>query len=219
MKWFAKLLLAAMVAACAVALAGCAGGTTYDESGSPPADTGAAAGHAGHGGGGAGSEHAGHGGAAAGDGPGATGEMAVLARTETSDLAVELHAMAPELFYVSEGEGLRPQRPSRGDDVHLMVTLADRESGVRLPDATVTARVVAQGGATVFEGPLYPMVGRGMGLHYGENVPLGRPGRYDVTLVIGPPRIGRHRAVRDAWDETTRVERSFAFDGTTVRAE
>lgn len=147
-------------------------------------------------------------------GGGDMGGMTKLAETDpTSDLDVGLFAMPPETFYVSEGDGLRKQAPAKTDDAHLMVTLADKESGVRLPDATVTAQVLDAKGATAFEGPLYPMVGRGMGLHYGENVDVGAPGDYDVKLTIGPPRVGRHRAVQNAWSKTTKVVQKVTFDG------
>ena len=143
--------------------------------------------------------------------------METLATSEQRDLRVELHAMPPETFFVSEGDELRRQTPTGQDDVHLMVTVADRESGVRLPDVTVTARVADASGATSFEGPLYPMVGRGMGLHYGENVQVGRAGAYELTLTIGPPRVGRHRAVAGAWRQTIKVTQKVAFDGKALR--
>jgi hypothetical protein len=205
------------------ALTGCAGGTEY-EGGKPPGEAAATGGHAGHGGGddaapAAGSGHSGHNGAAApaaADGEDMDG-MVTLAQTETEDLDVELHAMRPELFYVSEGDDFRPQRPSPKDSAHLMVSVSDKESGVRLPDATVTVRITDDTGATAFEGPLYPMVGRGMGLHYGENVQLATAGSYKVQLVIGPPRVGRHRAVQNAWNETTRITQAIEFDGKAIR--
>lgn len=215
----------------------CGGGTEYDASGKPPAAEGAGGGHSGHGSGeapagattatapaeGESGEHSGHsgGGGAAESTDGADSEMegmVTLAKTETSDLAVELHSMPPELFYVSEGDGFRPQRPSAKDSAHFMVTLADKESAVRLPEATVTTRITGEDGETAFEGPLYPMVGRGMGLHYGENIELPRAGRYTVRLVIGPPRIGRHRAVQKAWNTPARIEQAVEFDGRAVKA-
>ena len=226
-----------------LALTGCAGGTEY-EAGKPPAVAAAGGGHAGHGGGDAtpaGNEthdaggaaapdtpagddaaggHAGHSGSS--DAPAADGEdmadMVTLAETETEDLAIELHAMPPELFYVSEGDDFRPQRPSPEDTAHLMVSLSDKESDVRLPESTVTVRVTDEAGETAFEGPLYPMVGRGMGLHYGENVQLADAGRYDVELVVGPPRVGRHRAVQNAWNRTERITQAIQFDGQAIRA-
>lgn len=139
--------------------------------------------------------------------------MKVLADSKQGDLDVELHAMPPETFYVSEGDGLRKQTPAPGDDVHLMVTVADAQSGVRLPDGTVTARITDAAGKTAFEGPLYPMVGRGMGLHYGENVDVGEKGAYTVTMTVGPPRIGRHSSVATAWNKTTKVVQKVRFDG------
>ncbi len=142
--------------------------------------------------------------------------MVTLAETTEEDLEVQLHAMPPELFFVSEGDRMREQKPTDGDDAHLMVTLADAESGVRLPDATVTARVIDSSGQTAFEGPLYPMVGRGMGLHYGENVTIGKPGDYTVELTIGPPRVGRHRLVAEAWSKTRKIKQSVKFDGTNL---
>lgn len=233
-----------LIALLALALSGCAGATVY-EAGKPPAEAVAAGGHGahtadeetaathGHGGHGAGDEaaesesegetaggHAGHGGSetpAATDGEDMA-EMVTLAESETQDLAIELHAMPPELFYVSEGDDFRPQRPSAEDSAHLMVSLSDKESGVRLPEATVTVRITDEAGGTAFEGPLYPMVGRGMGLHYGENVQLADAGRYEVELVIGPPRVGRHRAVQSAWNETTRITQTIVFDGRALRA-
>lgn len=142
--------------------------------------------------------------------------MVTLATSEQGDLETELHAMPPERFFVSEGDALREQKPASTDDAHLMVTLADQQSGVRLPDATVTVRITDRAGATAFEGPLYPMVGRGMGLHYGENVKLGKPGTYDVQLTIGPPRVGRHRAVAKAWTTTRKITQQVKFDGKTL---
>jgi len=167
--------------------------------------------------------HAGHTGAAGSDAHAADGEdmsdMVTLAESETEDLAIELHAMPPELFYVSEGDDFRPQRPSPKDSAHLMVSLSDKASGVRLPEATVTIRITDATGATAFEGPLYPMVGRGMGLHYGENVQLADAGKYLVELVIGPPRVGRHQAVQNAWNKTTRIEQAIQFDGKAIQAD
>ena len=139
--------------------------------------------------------------------------MVTLAETTEEDLEVQLHAMPPERFFVSEGDAMREQKPTDGDDAHLMVTLADAESGVRLPDATVTARVMDGKEQTTFEGPLYPMVGRGTGLHYGENVVVGEPGEYTVELTIGPPRVGRHRAVETAWSKTRKITQQVSFDG------
>lgn len=145
----------------------------------------------------------------------AMASMAELGMTKTDDMTIALMASSAERFFVAEGDRLREQTPSPDDDAHLMVALTDTESGIRLPDATVTARVSDADGETVFEGPLYPMVGRGMGMHYGENVDVGGAGTYEVALVVGSPRVGRHRALEKAWSGTQRARFRIAYDGTT----
>ena len=186
----------AVVAVAATALAGC-GGDDEQATAGATAEHGAA--HA--------QTAAAHGGGHDG------GHMTELASAERGDMTIAVAASPPETFYVSEGDDLREQAPAPGDDAHLMVTLTDTESGIRLPDATVTARVSDTGGEVVFEGPLYPMVGRGMGMHYGENVDVGEAGRYEITLTVGSPRVGRHEAVAKAWRGPQRVALEVEFDG------
>jgi len=140
-------------------------------------------------------------------------DMTQLAKATQGDEEIVLSAMAPETFYVSDGTGLRKQAPGPDDRAHMMVTVSDRASGIRLPDATVTLRLTGPTGRSVFDGPLYPMIGRGMGMHYGENVPLPQTGRYHASLVVGPSRIGRHRSVRTAWTSAHRIDLAFAWDG------
>lgn len=141
-------------------------------------------------------------------------QMTQLAKADQGDEEISLSAMTPETFYVSDGTKLRKQAPGPDDKAHMMVTVSDRESGIRLPDATVTLRLTDADGRTVFDGPLYQMIGRGMGLHYGENVPLPQDGRYEATLVVGPSRVGRHQSVQDSWMTTERVKLAFEWNGT-----
>ena len=143
--------------------------------------------------------------------------MATLAQSTSGDMQVGLEAMAPETFFVSEGARLRRQSPAPDAKQHMMVTLTDRQSGIRLPDATVTLRLATAAGRTVYDGPLYPMIGRGMGMHYGENVPLPTSGSYTAQLVVGPPRIGRHMDSQGAWTTPVRLEQRFTWDGRSAR--
>ncbi len=57
------------------------------------------------------------------------------------------------------------------------------------------------------------MIGMGMGIHYGDNVTLPKPGKYVAQLVIGPPRIGRHSDVVDRWNTTTKASIPFTWKG------
>jgi hypothetical protein len=215
-----RTTLAAAAAAAVLALAACGDDDDKDTAAaehgtSTAAHAGTTAGSGGHGtttasGGHGTSTEPAHGGGHQADGASA---MTELASAERAEMAIAVMASEPETFYVSEGDRLRRQAPGGHDDAHLMVTLADAESGVRLPDATVTARIADAHGRVAFEGPLYPMIGRGMGMHYGENVELTGPGTYEVTLTVGSPRIGRHRAVAKAWGGPQRVTFRVSFDG------
>ncbi|MBF6619021.1 MAG: iron transporter, partial [Patulibacter sp.] len=134
---------------------------------------------------------------APGDGPGhgGHGEMSSvkLGTKTTGHVRVEVAAMTEAVeFTVSEGGKQRKHPPAPGDNAHVMVLVSDAESRDRLPDAAVTAQITGPGGAAVHNGPLYPMIGMGVGLHYGDNMKLARSGSYRATIVVGPPQVGRH---------------------------
>lgn len=139
--------------------------------------------------------------------------MVRLGSTIAGDEKVELDASEPVTFSVYEGERLVEHAPRKGDTAHVMLTLSDAETGDRLPDATITLRVTDAAGKVVATGPQYPMIGMGMGIHYGDNVTLPKAGRYVAQLVIGPPRIGRHGDVTDRWNATRKASIPFVWKG------
>lgn len=200
-----RLRVAGLAVAGTLAVAGCGGNTdttTKQGSGSE---------HAGHQGMQHGSDMAGMSG---GQGKGMAGMAMRKLADETADgMTVELAAMAPETFFVYDGGGWRRHAPAPDDAAHLMVTLSDAKTGEHLPDATVTARIIGPDGRTVYDAPMYPMIGRGMGLHYGDNVPLPKPGRYTASLVVGPPKVGRHMDLRNAWRQPVRLQETFQWTG------
>lgn len=139
--------------------------------------------------------------------------MRDLGSATSGDFRADLTAMGPVTFQVSQGDRFVEQRPERGDNAHFMILLSDARSRDRLPDATITLRVRDESGRVVSSGPQYPMIGMGMGIHYGDNVRLPGPGRYEAELVVGPPRIGRHEDVVGRWRTTTRMRIPFRWDG------
>jgi hypothetical protein len=141
-----------------------------------------------------------------------TMRMDKLGEATQGDETVELDGMAPVTFAVSEGTRLITHKPTAQDTAHLMVVLSDALTRDRLPDATITARIADGSGKVVYEGPQYPMIGMGMGLHYGDNVTLPGAGHYVATLVVGPPAIGRHADSTKRWNVTRRF--SIPFDWT-----
>lgn len=144
--------------------------------------------------------------------------MTPLASTKAGGEEISLTAMAPQTFYVPAGEGLRKQAPAGDDNAHMMVTVADDQTGVRLPDATVTLTVEGPSGKTTFDGPLYEMIGKGMGLHYGENVALAEPGTYTATVIVGAPQVARHANLKNDWRKPEKVQEKFKWNGTSVEA-
>lgn len=149
----------------------------------------------------------GHGGDAAAE----TMRMQKAGSVTKGDLSIELVTMAPVTFKVSQGTRLITHAPRPDDTAHLMVVLADAKTKDRLPDAAVTARITDARGRVVYTGPQYPMTGRGTGLHYGDNAPLPRAGKYVAELVVGPPAIGRHADTATRWRSTVRVAIPFTW--------
>lgn len=171
----------------------------------------------------AGGEHAGHDGAAAdghashGDeagGHGDHGEMASvkLGEKTAGHVRVEIAAMKEAVeFTAAEGGQQRKHPPAPGDNAHVMVLVSDAESRDRLPDAAVTAQITGPGGVAVHNGPLYPMIGMGVGLHYGDNMQLAKTGSYKAVIVVGPPQVGRHPESVERYDEPVKLEVPFEW--------
>lgn len=167
--------------------------TTHAESHAGPGDA-AGDGHTSHG------DHA--------EGHGDHGEMASvkLGTTTEGDVRVEVAAMKQAVpFTVAEGGKQRKHPPAPGDNAHVMVLVSDAESRDRLPDAAVTAQITGPGGVAVHNGPLYPMIGMGVGLHYGDNMKLAETGSYEAVIVVGPPQVGRHPESVERYDEPVRL--------------
>lgn len=142
------------------------------------------------------------------------GDMAsVKLGTKTEgDVRVEIAAMKEAVeFTAAEGGKQRKHPPAPGDNAHVMVLVSDAESRDRLPDAAVTAQITGPGGVAVHNGPLYPMIGMGVGLHYGDNMQLAKSGSYKATIVVGPPQVGRHPESVERYDKPVRLEVPFEW--------
>lgn len=167
-------------------------------------------------------DHAGHD-DAAGDGRashdddgghGDHGQMASvkLGEKTAGHVRVEIAAMKEAVeFTAAEGGKQRKHPPAPGDNAHVMVLVSDAESRDRLPDAAVTAQITGPGGVAVHNGPLYPMIGMGVGLHYGDNMQLAKTGSYKAVIVVGPPQVGRHPESVERYDEPVKLEVPFEW--------
>jgi hypothetical protein len=157
-------------------------------------------------------DHADHGDADGGHGGHDEMGMVKLGERTAGDIRVEVAAMQEAVeFTVSEGGEQRKHPPAPGDNAHVMVLISDAESRDRLPDAAVTAQITGPGGVAVHNGPLYPMIGMGVGLHYGDNMKLAKSGAYRATIVVGPPQVGRHPESVDRYSKPVKLEVPFEW--------
>jgi hypothetical protein len=135
-----------------------------------------------------------------------------LGSATADDLRVEVAAMKePMAFTVSEGGKMRKHPPAPGDNAHVMVLVSDADSRDRLPDAAVTAQISGPAGVAVHNGPLYPMIGMGVGLHYGDNMKLPKAGKYTATIVVGPPQVGRHPDSAKRYEKPVKLRVPFEW--------
>ena len=120
-------------------------------------------------------------------------------------------------------------RAAKDSDIHLEADIhatADNTNG--LPEGAWTPYLNIQyalqkkGSDTVIKGELMPMVAND-GPHYGDNVKLEGPGKYELTFVIGSPEsaagnhFGRHVDKETGvapWVKTFELKYEFVYAGT-----
>ena len=120
-------------------------------------------------------------------------------------------------------------RAAKDSDIHLEADIhatADNTNG--LPEGAWTPYLNIQyalqkkGSDTVIKGELMPMVAND-GPHYGDNVKLEGPGKYQLTFVIGSPEsaagnhFGRHVDKETGvapWFKTFELKYEFVYAGT-----
>lgn len=104
----------------------------------------------------------------------------------------------PERFWTISGGETNQVDILGGDDVHLMASVWEPDSGVVLP-AQVDATVY-EDGDEVTSTNLWHMLGQNMGFHYGDNVGLGGDGDYTVELSVTPENVEWRRGFTDGFD-------------------
>jgi uncharacterized protein involved in high-affinity Fe2+ transport len=117
-------------------------------------------------------------------------------------------------FIVYDGTRERMIKPGKKASFHLMVMLTDAHTGVTIPYATVWATIRRQG-KVVYDERQWPMISAFMGPHYGNDVDLPGPGRYDLSLLISPPVSARHLEYQHVWLHPHRVEMTINWQPTS----
>ena len=117
----------------------------------------------------------------------------------------------PHPFWIYTGD-LEHHEPTAAEDVHLMVSVWDRETGVVVPiDASVSLELFADG-ELVSSTNGWLMISQQMGFHFGDNVPLDGDGRYRVDGRIAPLDVRRTGAFEGRFDEPVEFGFEFEFD-------
>ncbi|TAN30536.1 MAG: hypothetical protein EPN31_02765 [Castellaniella sp.] len=143
----------------------------------------------------------------------------------------ELHGLEVGAVYLQpvEMEPAGMMRVAKDSDIHLEADIhatADNKNGLPegawAPYLNVQYVLQKKGSSKVLKGDLMPMVADD-GPHYGDNVKLDGPGKYEVTFTIGSPEtvpnnhFGRHVDKETGvapWFKPFEVKYEFVYAGT-----
>jgi len=111
--------------------------------------------------------------------------MRMYGRATAGRYGVALTYSYPHRFWTLSGSELSKTVVGPDDDLHLMASVWDAETGRVLPlDSGVTIEI-RQGGELVTQEVAYPMLSQRMGLHYGSNYVLDGEGAYEARIQVG----------------------------------
>lgn len=137
--------------------------------------------------------------------PGHVEGMRMEGTAERDGYGFALMYSYPHRFWNVNGESTSLTQIGDDDDVHLMASVWDPETGTVLPETGLSAEIY-QDGDLVSQETIYPMLSQPMGFHYGANFGLAGDGTYDVRLSVGGMTIRRTGDFRDRFAEPTTAE-------------
>ena len=140
--------------------------------------------------------------------------MRQLASTTWQGMKITAQEGTAVPFLVYDGQHERMVKPGKKASFHLMVMLSDAHTGVSIPYATVWATIRKQG-KIVYDERQWPMISAFMGPHYGNDVDLPAPGRYQLSLLISPPVSARHLEYQHVWLQPHRVNMTIDWQPTS----
>jgi len=121
----------------------------------------------------------------------------------------------PHRFWLVTGQNRERVDVQEDDDVHLMASIWDEETGTVVPASNLSVEVTT-GGQSVDSRRMWPMLSQNMGFHYGDNVGLDGDGTYEATVTIDPPGVRRTGAFRDRFGEVASATVEFEFSQGTL---
>jgi hypothetical protein len=118
-------------------------------------------------------------------------EMAMRGMSAAGDYHVGLMFTYPHRFWIVTGTDTERVDVREEDEVHLMATVFDEETGTVLPIGAGVSIEITQDGELVAEKAPWPMISQAMGFHYGDNFALDGDGTYDVTVSLSDAGLER----------------------------
>lgn len=138
----------------------------------------------------------------------------VLGSADWQNMKIKAQAMTAIPFIVYNGTKEQTVKLPKNASFHLMVMLDDARTGYAIPYSTVWA-TVRKAGHVVYDERQWPMISEYMGPHYGNDVSLPGPGRYQLSLLISPPVSARHIEYKSVWLKPHRVNFTFNWKPTS----
>jgi hypothetical protein len=144
--------------------------------------------------------------------PSVTEGMKTYGRTTAGRYGVALTYSYPHRFWTLSGTETSKTVVGPDDDLHLMVSLWDTETGRVVPiDAGVTIGI-RKGGNVITQEVAYPMLSQRMGLHYGSNYVLDGEGEYEARIRVGGLGLRRTGDYTGAFELVETATIGFEFD-------
>jgi hypothetical protein len=116
--------------------------------------------------------------------------MAMVGMQTQGRYACALSYTWPHRFWLVRGSDTDTVDVRGADDVHMMASVWDTETGVVLPNASPSIEYTGPEDETESFSP-WQMLSQRMGVHHGDNVTLGPEGVYSVSVQVAPPSTRR----------------------------
>ena len=131
-----------------------------------------------------------------------------LATADWQGMKIVARATTAVPFVIFNGTSERMIKPGPKSSFHLMVMLNDAHTNEPIPYASVWA-TFSKARKIVYDERQWPMLSAFMGPHYGNNVKLDGPGKYQLSLLISPPVSARHLEYQGVWLKPHRITVAF----------
>ena len=136
--------------------------------------------------------------------------MAMTGRADAGEYAFALMYSYPHRFWTVTGSEVTKTPVEEADDVHLMATVWDPETGTVLPETGLDVEI-SKGGELVSQEVIYPMLSQPMGFHYGANFGLDGDGDYEVTVSVGGMNTRRTGSFDGRFGDPARATIGFEY--------